>query len=99
MRAASAEYKWNLNYGEIAKVFRAVARHEADAVGMERVERVFDLAQRLVHVRHRQHRKNAEAAAVIGDGEWIERTGSLALRLAGHKLPVKTKFVLREDGQ
>ena len=22
-----------------------------------------------------------------------------AMRLAGHKLPVKTKFVLREDGQ
>ena len=51
----------------IAEPSVAVTREQAEAVGFQRVERVFDLAQSSVDVGQRQHGEQAEAAFVIAD--------------------------------
>ena len=44
-------------------------------------------------------RKERNAAARAAKAKSPSGPRTLEERLAGHKLPVKTKFVLREDGQ
>ena len=51
----------------IAEPGVAVAREQAEAVGFQRIERVFDLAQGSVDVGQRQHGEQSEAAFVIAD--------------------------------
>ena len=52
----------------IAEPFVAVARHQDDAVGLERVERVFDFLEAGIDIRQRQDGERAEAPrAVAGE--------------------------------
>ena len=52
--------------GGIAQPFVAIAGEQDDAVGLERVEAVLDLAQAAFDVGQRQRREHAEAAGMIG---------------------------------
>ena len=65
-RLAAVELFHDRHEGRIAEIFGAVARHHADALGLQRVEAVGDLGQRVVDIRQRQSDEHAEAALVIG---------------------------------
>jgi hypothetical protein len=65
--------------------FVAVAGVESDAVGLELIERVFDLLQRAFDVRHRHECEQAEAAGMILHGfdhVFVDQTRQMA-RLLG----------------
>ena len=49
----------------IAEPFVAVARHQADTVGLQRIERIGDLLQAAVGIGQRNHRKTSEPAGMI----------------------------------
>ena len=49
----------------IAEPLVAVAREQADAVGLERIESIFDLAQARFNIRERQRCEHAEAARIV----------------------------------
>ena len=51
--------------GVVAGILVDVVRRQRDAVGVERVEGIFDLAQAAVGVRQRQRREMAEPALVV----------------------------------
>jgi hypothetical protein len=48
-----------------AEPFVAVARHQADAVGLERVERIGDLLQAAVDIGQRHRCETAEASGMV----------------------------------
>ena len=50
----------------VAEPLVAVVRHHADAIDVERVEDVADFLQRLVDMRQRQRREDAEPAGMVG---------------------------------
>jgi hypothetical protein len=52
---------------KIAEPFVVVARHQGDAIRLQRVERVFDLAQTAFGIPQRQHREIAEPSGMIHD--------------------------------
>ena len=62
---AAVELGIDRREGRIAEIFAVVARQQADAVGLERVEGVFDFLQAAVGVRRRDRREQAEAAGMI----------------------------------
>src|SRR6266705_4216098 len=51
--------------GSVAEIFVLVARHQADAVGLERVERVFDFLETALRVEQRNGRETGKAARVV----------------------------------
>ena len=63
---AAVELLPDRSEGGVAEPLVAVARHDADAVDLQRVEGVGDFLQALVDVRQRQHGEGAEAAGMIG---------------------------------
>ena len=66
-----------------------IARQQADAVELERVERVGDLLQAAVDVGQRKHGKAAEAAGMVGDqlgGIFVALARELARRLSGGEI-------------
>jgi hypothetical protein len=62
---------------KIAEPFVVVARHQGDAIRLQRVERVFDLAQTAFGIPQRQHREIAEPSGMIHD-----QLGRIFVRLA-----------------
>jgi hypothetical protein len=59
------EFFENGSKGGIAEPFVAIARQQGDAVGLQRVERILDLAQRAFGVRQGNCGKQAEPAGVF----------------------------------
>src|SRR5262249_59009199 len=59
----------------IAEKFPLVIGHHADAVHLERVERVLDLAQGSLNVRKRHGREHPESARMVGDKFGAELIG------------------------
>src|SRR6266581_2002962 len=51
--------------GCVAEIFVLVARHQADAVGLERVERVFDFLETALRVEQRNGRETGKTARVV----------------------------------
>ena len=66
-RAPAIELLHHRRESRVAEPLVTVAREQRDAVSLERVERVRDLAQRALDVRHRHHREHAETAPGVGD--------------------------------
>jgi hypothetical protein len=64
-RAATVELVHDRRERGVAEPLVAVAREERDAVGVERAQRVIDLAQGIVDVRKRQAREQPEARAMV----------------------------------
>src|SRR5213596_122583 len=51
--------------GSVAEIFVLVARHQAHAVGLERVERVFDFLETALRVEQRNGRETGKTARVV----------------------------------
>jgi len=68
--------------GGIAEEFAFIVGHHADAVGLQRVERVFDLAKRALDIRQRHRAEQAEAARILGDEARAEVVGLTRQRAA-----------------
>ncbi len=64
-RLAPVELLEHRHEGRIAEIFAAVAGEQADAVGLEHVERVLDLAQAAFGIGQRNGGEQAEAAGMI----------------------------------
>ena len=65
-RLAAVQFLHHRLEGGIAQPFVAIAGEQHDAVGLERVEAVFELAQAGFDVGQRQRREHAEAAGMVG---------------------------------
>ena len=65
-RLAPVEFGIDRIERRVAEILVAVAREQADAVGLERVEGVFDFLQAAVGVGRRDGGEQAEAAGVVG---------------------------------
>ena len=65
-RLAAVQFLHHRLEGGIAQPFVAIAGEQDDAVGLEHVEAVFDLAQAAFDVGQRQRREHAEAAGMVG---------------------------------
>jgi hypothetical protein len=59
----------------VAEEFPLVIGHHADAVHLERVERVLDLTQGTINVRKRHGRKHPEPARMVGNDFGAELVG------------------------
>ncbi len=86
-RLAPVQFGKHRREHRVARPLVAVARHEADAVRLEHVQRVLDLAQGAFHVRHRHGREQAEAprmrarhlgTVVVADARHLARRFRLA---------------------
>src|ERR1700674_1383452 len=62
---APVEFLENRSEKRIAEPFVAVAREHANALGLEYIEAVLDLAQAAFDIRQRQRDEDAEAARMI----------------------------------
>ena len=76
-RLAAIEFLHDRQEQRIAKPLVAIARHQGDAVGLQRVERVGQLAQAAFGIGERQHREIAEPSGMIRD-----QLGGILVRLA-----------------
>ncbi len=65
-RLAAVQFLHHRLEGGIAQPFVAVAGEQDDAVGLEHVEAIFELAQAAFDVGQRQRREHAEAAGMVG---------------------------------
>src|SRR5215218_2430801 len=64
-RLAAVELGIDRREGCVAEIFSVVAGQQADAVGLEGVEGVFDFPEAAVGIERRNRREQAEAARVI----------------------------------
>ena len=73
----------------IAKIFVAVAREQPDAVGLERIEDVFDLLQAALRVGRRDRCEQAEAAGVV-----LDHLGAILVAIPGE--PARQRDIIVE---
>ena len=64
---AAVQFVEDRREGRVTQIFRPVAGEEADAIGLERIEGVFDFFQAAVDVGDGQHGEQAEASFVRSD--------------------------------
>src|SRR5947208_14314969 len=61
----AVQYLDQRSESRIAQIPALVAREDANAVGFERVQRVFDFTDSTINVRQRQYRKQTKPARII----------------------------------
>ena len=97
---AAVEFFHDRQKQRIAEPFVAIARQQADAVELERVERVFDFLQAALGVGQRQHREASEPAGMVGDqlgGVFVALARHFARRLAGGVIDARRRYREHRD--
>ena len=97
---APVEFFHDRQEGGIAEPLVVIVRHQADAVELERVERVGDFLQAAVDVGEREHREAPEAAGMVGDqlcGVFVALAHQLARCFAGSEIDARLRHREHRD--